>query len=254
MSVFNTYARYYDLLYRDKDYAAESRFVSDLLQRHAPGGRVLLELGCGTGVHALNLAALGFEVYGVDLSPTMLEMAQQQRRRAAPELAARLGFAPGDLRTIRLDRTFDAVIALFHVLSYQVTAADLQATFATARSHLKDGGVFLCDYWYGPAVLTERPTVRVKRMEDESSRVTRIAEPLMDANANLVDVGYQIFVEDMASGRIEAFQETHRMRYLFKPEVDALFAGVGMTQVECGQWMTGGEPGFDTWNVYSVGT
>ena len=45
MSVFGPYARYYDLLYRDKDYAAEARFVADLVRAHAPRANRLLELG-----------------------------------------------------------------------------------------------------------------------------------------------------------------------------------------------------------------
>lgn len=250
--VFGTYGRYYNLLYRDKDYAAEARFVRELLEKHASGAQSILELGCGTGAHALQLADLGYEVHGVDQSGTMLEMAQQGLAAAAGA-AVRLDFTQGDIRTFRLGRAFDAVIALFHVMSYQVSTADLRATCATARAHLKPGGVFLFDYWYGPAVLTERPTVRVKRMEDEGVGVIRIAEPLIHPNDNVVDVNYQIMVEDKASGRVEEFQETHRMRYLFRPEIEMLLAEAGLTQVEFGQWLTGNEPGFDTWNVYSVG-
>ena len=253
MKVFGTYARYYNLLYRDKDYAGEARFVRERLEKHAPGAQALLELGCGTGRHAVQLAGLGYEVYGVDQSRIMLEMAERQRQAAAPAIAARLEFAQGDIRTLRLERTFDAVLALFHVMCYQVSDEDLRATFATAKAHLKPGGVLLFDYWYGPAVLTERPAERVKRMEDDQIRVVRLAQPLMHPNDNVVDVDYRIVVEDKTTGRGEEIQETHRMRYLFRPEVAGLLAGVDLVQVEWGQWLTGNEPGFDTWNVYSVG-
>nr|MBA2706707.1 SAM-dependent methyltransferase [Gemmatimonadaceae bacterium] len=56
MSVFGSYSRYYDLLYRDKDYAAESAYVASLLAVHAPGARSILEIGCGTGAHAAELS------------------------------------------------------------------------------------------------------------------------------------------------------------------------------------------------------
>jgi len=59
MKVFENYARYYDLLYHDKDYNAEAKFVHQLLQIHAPETRSILELGCGTGSHAVLLAELG---------------------------------------------------------------------------------------------------------------------------------------------------------------------------------------------------
>ena len=79
----------------------------------------------------------------------MLEMAEQKRSSLAPELAHRLRFTQGDLRTVRLGERADAVISLFHVMSYQTSNADLTAAFATAREHLAEGGVFIFDCWYG---------------------------------------------------------------------------------------------------------
>ena len=51
MSVFADYAEYYDLFYRDKDYAGEAAFVRGLVRQRAPKARTLLELGCGTAAH-----------------------------------------------------------------------------------------------------------------------------------------------------------------------------------------------------------
>src|SRR2546428_12354641 len=61
------YSAYYDLLYRDKDYAAEARFVAELVRRHGgrpPAGVELLDLACGTGRHLIELARLGMVVAG----------------------------------------------------------------------------------------------------------------------------------------------------------------------------------------------
>jgi len=101
--------------------------------------------------------------------------------------------------------------------------------------------------------LTERPAVRVKRVEDEVISVTRIAEPVLLVNDNLVEVRYHFFVQDKACGAYETFQESHRMRYLFKPEIDRLFIEHGLISLECKEWMTGREPGTETWGVYAVG-
>src|SRR3954471_24084374 len=102
--VFDAYAAYYDLLYRDKDYPAEARYVQSLLRRHGISEGAVLELGCGTGKHAEHLVRLGYSVQGIDLSPSMVEIA---RRRAPPELAGRLQFSVGDARSTRLDKQFD---------------------------------------------------------------------------------------------------------------------------------------------------
>ena len=253
MKVFGNYARYYNLLYRDKDYAGEAQFIHQLIQTHAPNTRSILELGCGTGTHAQLLAKEGYNVHGVDLSAEMLQQASDRVSQLPQELASRLAFYQGDIREIRINQQFDAIISLFHVFSYQTTNEDLRAAFATVKAHLKPNGVFIFDYWYGPAVISDCPSTRVKRLEDEEISITRIAEPVMHPNRNLVDVNYQVFIKEKNTGSVEELQETHQMRYLFQPEVDLLFADSRLKLLESREWMTKREPGFDTWGVYCVG-
>ena len=62
-TVFADYARYYDLLYRDKDYAAEAEYVAGLIRKFHPSARSILELGSGTGIHASLLTEKGFTVH-----------------------------------------------------------------------------------------------------------------------------------------------------------------------------------------------
>ena len=75
------------------------------------------------------------------------------------------------------------------------------------------------DFWYGPAVLSDPPVVRVKRLEDAATRVLRIAEPTMHFNENVAEVAYHVLVTDQASGQMEEIRERHSMRYLFEPEL-----------------------------------
>ncbi len=250
MPVFGAYSRYYNLLYKDKDYAGETDYVLRLIEKHHPGTGSILDLGCGTGKHDLLLAQKGYDVTGVDRSEEMLAEA----RANAQARSSRATFLQGDVRTVKLDKTFDAVISLFHVMSYQATNEDLAAAFATVRAHLKSGGLFIFDCWYGPAVLTDRPSERVKRLEDESISVARTAKPVMHPNENLVDVNYRVVIQDKTSGNVEEINETHRMRYLFKPEVEVLLRAQGLTMIHCEEWMTGKAPGFDTWSACFVGT
>ena len=220
-----------------------------LVRRACPRAHAILDLGCGTGVHATLLAAKGFRIHGVDLSETMLARAEGRRLAAAPEIATRLSFAAGDVRSYRIDERFDAVASLFHVASYQIGDADFGEFVSTAACHLKDGGAFVFDFWYGPAVLTDRPAVRVKRLEDEAIRVVRIAEPVIRPNENRVDVNYQITITEKATGEVEEVSEIHAMRYFFLPEVNRLLAEQGFSSWRAEEWMTGKLPGIDTWGV-----
>lgn len=235
--VFDAYARYYDLLYRDKDYAAEAAYVAAHIRKSTPAARRILELGCGTGAHAEHLARLGYTVHGVDRSATMLAGAEERKVALPAEVAARLSFSLGDVRSVRTGETCDAVISLFHVMSYQTTDADLDAAFETAAAHLQPGGVFLFDFWYGPAVLTQRPDTRVRRLSDDEIEVTRIAEPVMLPDENRVDVNYTVFVKQKATGAISEITETHAMRYLFLPELERLGQGRFAQRESCA-WMS----------------
>jgi hypothetical protein len=167
-------------------------------------------------------------------------------------VGARLRFREGDIRALRLDRRFQAVVALFHVVSYVTANADLQRLLRGVREHLVDGGLFVFDCWYGPCVLSERPAVRVLRMEDEALRVVRVAEPVLHPNANVVDVNYHILMRAQATGAVEEVRECHPMRYFFRPELDLLLEQAALKVVAAEQWMTGREPGCDTWGVCLV--
>lgn len=253
MGVFGDYSRYYDLLYRDKDYAGEAAYVHRLIERHRPGSKTVLDLGCGTGRHDFCLTELGHELTGVDRSQEMLAAAEREKSRFRGPGPAPT-FAHGDVRSVRLGRTFGVVVSLFHVMSYQTQNEDLLQALTTIREHLKPGGLFLFDCWYGPAVLSDRPVVRVKRLEDENIQVTRIAEPVMHANDNLVDVNYEVFVRDKRTGGMEHLRETHTTRYFFAPEIRHFCGLAGLRLQSIEPFMAEGEPGFHTWNVVFLGT
>lgn len=243
---FDLYARYYDLLYREKDYAAESAHVAAAIARRAPGARRILELGCGTGGHAEHLARAGYTVHGVDLSDGMIAGAGQRRAALPPEVAARLSFATGDARSVRAGAGFDAVISLFHVMSYQTGNADLRAVYDTAGAHLAPGGLFLYDYWFGPAVLSQAPEARVRRLADDRIRVTRIAEPVMHWARNVCDVNYTLFIEAVDGRAVHQVRETHSMRYLFLPELE-LIEGGAWTGAEDSAWLSDRAPDAGSW-------
>ena len=235
--VFDLYAAYYDLLYRDKDYAAESAYVAGLLREVAPRAGRLLDLGCGTGGHAFELAKMGFEVSGIDLSAAMVARAQE-RRRAAPELAPRLAFNRGDVRSHRDGQRYDGVISLFHVMSYQVANDDLADAFITARTHLSAGGAFIFDAWWGPAVLSDRPRLVTKQVADERIEVLRRTSPVMHFEDNVVDVHFDVEIR-ARDGRTEQVQELHRMRYLFGPELRRMLGDSGFELQRSEAWMSG---------------
>jgi len=254
--VFSASARYYDLLYQDKDYAGEADYVAGLIERFHPGAKTLLELGSGTGRHALHLARKGLSIQGVERSEEMLSRARAAAHAAFPAPVPgspdKPEFMQGDIRTVRIERQFDAAVSLFHVISYQTTDDDLRAAFRTARAHLRPGGLFVFDVWYGPAVLTNPPAVRIKRVSDEAIEVTRRAEPVHRPDRHLVEISYQVCVRNRKDGTAHEIREVHLMRYLFAPELDRLLGEAGLTLLHSEEWLTGREPGSGIWGVCFV--
>jgi SAM-dependent methyltransferase len=171
----------------------------------------------------------------------MLERARARSSRARFEL--------GDIVTLDLGETFDAVLMMFAVLGYQVGNADVQATLATARRHLRLGGLFFCDFWYGPAVLAERPSERIKVIDTTDGQVIRVAAGELDSRRDLCTVRYHVW--RIWAGRVTAeTREQHPMRYFFAPQLELLLGWAGFELVRLGAF-----PAFDdeptemTWNV-----
>ena len=145
------YSKYYDLLYSDKDYVIEAKYVEDLIKKNTNNAMSILELGCGTGKHADIFCDSGFIVHGVDDSKQMLNIAELKRVGKENNLF----FTHSKIQNLNLDKKFDVVTSLFHVMSYQITNESLVESFRVAKNHLKKRGIFIFDFWYGPAVLTD---------------------------------------------------------------------------------------------------
>ena len=137
--LYGDLAPWFHLLTSPADYAEEAELYRHLLVEHADGPvETVLELGSGGGNNASHLKR-HFQLTLVDRSPEMLELS----RGLNPELE----HVEGDMRTVRLDRVFDAVF-VHDALAYILTEPDLQAVFETAFVHCRPGGsaVFVPDY------------------------------------------------------------------------------------------------------------
>ena len=209
MEVFQDYAYYYNAFYQDKDYVAESSQVDTLLKRYGSNIRKIINYGCGTGKHDVELSKLGYRCAGIDMSPLMIDIAKENSRNEK-----------ADIREYEPIQKFDAVISLFHVMSYQNSNDDILAAFRAARKALDRGGMFLFDVWYGPGVLSDQPAVRVKEIQTDKHKLIRVARPVMHDKTNVVDVCYEVLVIDKESNEAKMINETYHMRYFFRPELE----------------------------------
>ena len=138
------YSSLYDRFYRDKDYAAECDLLEAAWQRIGLEPRTVLDGGCGTGGHALELVRRGYSVTGVDRSPHMLE----QARAKAGAAGSNLELVLADLTELDLGSRFDAAVLMFAVLGYLTETREILRALSAVRAHLVAGGVLVFDCWY----------------------------------------------------------------------------------------------------------
>ena len=119
--------------------------------------------------------------------------------------------------------------------------------FSVTKEHLNSGGLFIFDCWYGPGVLSDRPKHIEKHMEDNVTEVFRRTVPVMCVNENVVEVNYDVSVKDKVTSEEKKILETHRMRYLFAPEVENLLSQAGLKLVLLRKWLSDGPPDENSW-------
>lgn len=238
-AVFGAYSKYYNLLYKDKNYEAEADYIASMLGK----SKNVLELGCGTGKHAYLLKQKGYNVFGIDLSQTMIEEAKKLGNNCQV----------ADVRTFRCDKKFDAVISLFHIASYQNTDEDITNYFKTASYHLNKGGKFIFDIWYKPAVLFQLPEKRIKELENEEIKVKRYCTPNHVIEKSIVEVNYDIEITDKKTEAVEKIHELHSMRYFSSEEIKYFASLAGFKIIKEEEWLTKKQPSEKTWGVCFVG-
>lgn len=139
MRLYSELATWYPILTPVEDYLDEAASYTNLLR---PAASTLLELGCGGGANAWHMKPAFASCTLTDLSPDMLAISE----RLNPDCEHILG----DMRTIRLNREFDAVF-VHDAVDYMTTIADLRAAIETAYVHTRPGGVAL----FVPDAVTE---------------------------------------------------------------------------------------------------
>jgi 2-polyprenyl-3-methyl-5-hydroxy-6-metoxy-1,4-benzoquinol methylase len=113
---FNEYAQFYDHFNLDKNYQAESFYIDSLIKKFSHNALNILDVGCGTGKHATELAKLKYDVVGIDISKEMIEIANKRER----ESKLKLKFIYDLEQNYTASKEFDVIVSLFHVMSYQI--------------------------------------------------------------------------------------------------------------------------------------
>jgi ubiquinone/menaquinone biosynthesis C-methylase UbiE len=136
---FSLEARFYDKIWGRCDYDADVKFLVDFFRKYHC--RSVIDIGCGTGNHALRLSKMGYKVTGIDVSPTMLEIAK------AKDKEGKIGFVQGDMKKLEKvvpkGQRFDAAICLGQVSSHLMMDKDVRTFLNRLHRIVKQNGLFV---------------------------------------------------------------------------------------------------------------
>ena len=162
------YSEVYNLLYEGKNYKKEFNSIKKIIKKYHYKSKTLLDLGCGTGSYSKLMTGLKLNVTGIDASKNMLKIAKLKYKKNK-----NLVFKESNILKMNLNKKFDVISALFHILSYQTTYKNIDKFFKNSAKHLNTNGILIFDFWYKDGVYNLQQPLRIREVEDNYFKVIR---------------------------------------------------------------------------------
>ena len=129
---YKEFAKYYDRFYQNKDYQKEVEFLLNFINKKDQ----IIDIGCGTGIHASLLSNKGYDINGLDLSKEMLEMA---RTRLNSDLYLQ------NILDININKKYDVIISMFAVINHLKNTDELEKCLLNLKNILNKEGKIIID-------------------------------------------------------------------------------------------------------------
>ncbi|MBS3091801.1 methyltransferase domain-containing protein [Candidatus Pacearchaeota archaeon] len=240
------YAKYYDIFNQGKNYEQEAEFLDRVFKKYSKNQiKTILNLGCGTGMHDIELSKEGYSVMGLDLSADMIEIAKS---RNIPNTE----FVVGNMSNFSLNNKFGACISMFATFGYQLENKDIKSSFECIKNHLLPGGLVIIEVWNGLGVLRELPSSRKKEIIHGDILIKRQSFPVFDAFNHKVDINFKVDIFKNNES-VESYEEMHKMRFFFPQEFIKYVEDAGFEVLEiCDTFKLGSKVNENNWNMVLI--
>lgn len=202
--LYKKFAKYYDLIYKDKNYEEEIKFIEKQLDKYDIEGGKILEVACGTGEHTKLLEDKGYEIVGFDLNEEMLEIAKEKVENTK--------LLKENMKDFVLDEKFDTVLCLFSSISYNKNEEELKRTLENFYNHLKDDGILIFDTSFFKENWKEGHTTLDKE-QNEKVEIVRYSKSTSKNNIASLKMAYSLYEKD--NDELSVGKEDHKLG-LFK--------------------------------------
>ena len=175
-------AKFYDALYRFKDYAAAADQLHTLIQQFNPNAKTLLDVGCGTGRY-LEYLRNTYQVEGLDLSEDMLVIARER----CPEVP----FHCHNMVDFNVGHTFDVIISLFSAIAFVKTIENVERAIDCMTRHLCPEGIMVIEPWISPEKYWRNKVV-ANFVDEPELKIAWMYTHEIEGSVSVFDVNYLV--------------------------------------------------------------
>lgn len=198
-ALYKELAKYYDLIYFEKDYKKESNRIKQLILKYKKTkGKELLDVACGTGKHLKYLRS-SFSCMGVDINKEILNIAKKNVKGVP--------FKQADMIKLDLNKKFDIIICLFSSIGYVKTYNNLKKTINNFYNHLKKGGVVIIDGWLTPSKY-KTGSSHMTTYDKEDTKVVRVDASKKKGKISILDLHYLVAEKNKG---VKYFRDRHEL-------------------------------------------
>ena len=224
LKLYSKLAKVYDEIYQQHfDYDKQAEFVDGILRKR--NAKKVLEIGCGTGHLTERLAKLGYQVTGADLSREMLAIARARN--------SKIDYREQDMRNLRLNDKYDAVVILGRSFTYMTTNQDARQALNSIYSVLNDKGVLIFDNFNAQNTINN--IGKYKRYVDEfdlgNKQVKRISGSTLKA-AETIQFKWNCRYEITENGKVDVETDESMLRAFLKSELELLLEIEGFKVID----------------------
>ncbi|MDO5127668.1 MAG: class I SAM-dependent methyltransferase [Eubacteriales bacterium] len=220
---YSDFATVYDNLMDNIPYDEWFTYLHSLLQEYSITDGIIAELGCGTGNITERLSKAGYDMIGIDYSPSMLDIAGQKKA----ENNSNTLYLCQDMREFELFGTVAAIVSICDSVNYITDPSDLLKVFRLVNNYLDTNGIFIFDfhtkYYY-------KEIVGDATIAEDRDTISFIWDNYYDDETDICELTLSLFIQDTDDTSLyRKHEEFHEQRGYTLAEMLSLVEQSGMT-------------------------
>lgn len=203
MESYADFAAVYDEFMEDTPYDEWAGVIADKLNKYGITDGIVADLGAGTGEMTRRLAAMGYDMIGIDNSEEMLAIAKEKGLSATDDIL----YLCQDMREFELYGTVRAIVSVCDCVNYILDEDELTQVFKLCNNYLDPGGVLIFDF---NTVHKYRDVIGETTIADTREDSAFIWDNFYDEDTDINEYDLTFFVKEDKLYR--RFEEVHLQR------------------------------------------